>query len=426
MGQFEYQAIDHTGGRISGTLTAADRRSAVASLSEKGQFVTSIKSGSLKGESSPASSSRSQHFEAPSAKRLAVSASRSLSFGGGRILGKDVVALTAQLSAALQAGLPLMEGLQVIEKQTQKPALKSLINHLAQSVSVGSSLSEAMDEYPRVFSPLYRAMVRVGETGGILDQTMKQLAELLKRDEKVRSSIKTASIYPMIILAIGVISVIVIVTWILPTIMESLYESSGSLPLPTEILLGLSGFITSKGLFVLAGLVVPGVLFVRWKRTPEGVYAWDKFKLRVPIMGEVLRTIAVGRFTRTLGSLSHGGVTLLESLAVVRDTLDNEALAREVDTVAQKVKTGESLAEPLEESGLFPPLLVQIVSVGEHTGKLDELLLNAADTFDDEADAAITRFMTVLPSAFILILAVIVAFIIIATLLPILTMQLGA
>ena len=153
---------------------------------------------------------------------------------------------------------------------------------------------------------------------------------------------------------------------------------------------------------------------------------WDAFSLKIPILGPVLRTIAVGRFARTLGALTKGGVTILEALAVVRDTLGNEVLAREIDTVAEKVKRGDSLADPLEQSGYFPPLLIQIVAIGEQTGKLDELLLNAADTFDTEADAAISRFMAIFPAVLILLLAVVIGFIIAAALLPIVTMSIGA
>jgi type II secretory pathway component PulF len=173
-------------------------------------------------------------------------------------------------------------------------------------------------------------------------------------------------------------------------------------------------------------LIIAGLYYLtQWAKT-RGRIQWDTFKLRVPIVGSVLRTIAVGRFARTLGALTKGGVTILEALAVVRDTLGNELLGREIDVVADKVKRGESLAAPLGESGYFPPLLVQIVSIGEQTGRLDELLLNAADTFDTEADSAITRFMSIFPAVLILLLAVVVGFIIVATLLPILVMQLGA
>jgi type II secretory pathway component PulF len=183
-------------------------------------------------------------------------------------------------------------------------------------------------------------------------------------------------------------------------------------------------FTSIGGWIVLGGLAAGLYALRRWTKT-AGRAQWDGFKLKIPILGPVVQTIAVGRFARTLGALTKGGVTILEALAVVRDTLGNEVLAREIDTVAEKVKRGENLADPLEQSGRFPPLLIQIVAIGEQTGKLDELLLNAADTFDTDADAAINRFMAIFPAILILLLAVVIGFIIAAALLPIVTMSVG-
>ena len=183
-------------------------------------------------------------------------------------------------------------------------------------------------------------------------------------------------------------------------------------------------FTTPQGWVAMILIVAGFTYFKKWSRT-NGRLQWDSFKLKIPVLGNVLRTIAVGRFARTLGALTKGGVIILEALAVVRDTLGNELLGREIDIVAEKVKRGESLAEPLSASGYFPPLLVQITAIGEETGKLDEMLLNAAETFDSEADSALNKFMAIFPALLILMLAVIIGFIIIATLLPIVTMQLS-
>ena len=343
---------------------------------------------------------------------------------------KDLLAITTQLSTAVRAGLPLLGCLKLIGKQQHKPAAKALLENLVSSVSSGASLSEAMSEHERVFSPLYISMIRVGETGGILEQTSTQLAAMLDREEKIKTNMKNASAYPIFVLAIGLVSAVVIVTGILPKILATVDVGVAAMPLPTRILMGLSDFTRTlfthvAGWIVLATAVASLVALVRWTRT-AGRLSWDRFRLRIPILGSVLRTIAVGRFARTLGALTQGGVTILEALAVVRDTLGNEALGREIDEVAEKVKRGDSLAAPLEESGCFPPLLVQIVSVGEQTGTLDELLLNAAETFDNEADAAINRFMSIFPAVLILVLALVIGFIIAAALLPIVVMSLGA
>ena len=338
--------------------------------------------------------------------------------------------MTTQLSTALQAGLPLLNGLKLIHEQQHKAAMKEMLGELVNAVSSGQSLSEAMAKHEKIFSPLYLSMIRVGETGGILEQTTAQLAGILNRDEKIKTNMKNASAYPIFVLCIGLASVTIIITWILPTIIGTISESGALLPWPTRILLGISGF--TKALFtkvygwIILALIGAGVHYlIRWTRSSEGKIKWDTFKLRIPVLGSVLRTIAVGRFARTLGALTKGGVIILEALSVVRDTLGNELLGREIDIVAEKVKRGESLAEPLSESGYFPPLLVQIVSIGEQTGKLDELLLNAADTFDSEADSAINRFMAIFPALLILLLALVIGFIIAATLLPIIAMTVG-
>jgi len=338
--------------------------------------------------------------------------------------------MTTQLSTALQAGLPLLNGLELIRQQQHKMGMKEMLGELVQAVSSGQSLSEAMAKHPKIFSPLYLSMVRVGETGGILEKTTAQLAAILNRDEKIKANMKNASAYPIFVMCLGVVSVVIVLTSILPRIIRTIGAGTIALPLPTRILMALSNF--AQGLFatvfgwmVIASIVAGLYYLIRWTRS-QGRIKWDAFKLRVPILGSVLRTIAVGRFARTLGALTKGGVIILEALSVVRDTLGNELLGREIDAVAEKVKRGEPLAAPLGESGYFPPLLVQIVSIGEQTGRLDELLLNAAETFDTEADSAINRFMAIFPAVLILLLALVIGFIIAATLLPIVTMELSA
>lgn len=418
MGEFKYKAVDRGGGQIVGVIEAADRKSAVVALADKGHFVTEL----VERAGIPAA-------EEGRKSTLKLNLDRYLKFRSGRVSGKDLLAMTTQLGTALRAGLPMLNGLELIIEQQHKPGMKEMLADLVQAVSSGQSLSDAMAKHESIFSPLYISMIRVGETGGILDDTTSQLARILDRDEKIKTSMKNASAYPIFVLSIGLISVTIILGWILPNIIQTI-GSGVILPWPTRILMTLSGLVrvlfTKVYGWITIILIIAGLYYLtKWAKT-RGRVRWDTFKLRIPVLGSVLRTIAVGRFARTLGALTKGGVTILEALGVVRDTLGNELLGREIDAVADKVKRGESLAAPLGESGYFPPLLVQIVSIGEQTGRLDELLLNAADTFDTEADSAITRFMSIFPAILILLLAVIVGFIIVATLLPILVMQLGA
>jgi type II secretory pathway component PulF len=416
LGEFSYKAVDRGGTHVAGTVEAADRRSAVATLTGQGHFVTEL-------------IERARQQEKAADRKSLLDWSGTPRLGGERVASKDVLTMTTQLSTAIRAGLPLLNCLELIRKQQRKPATKHLFDALVKAVNSGQSLSEAMAQHERVFSPLYLSMIRVGETGGILESTSTQLAAILNREEKIRTNMKNASAYPIFVLGIGFVSAAVIVTWILPGIVSTM-DIGAAMPMPTRILLGVSDFLRSlftsvAGWVFLLGMVIGFVALRKWTKA-KGKLQWNAFKLRVPVLGTVLRTIAVGRFARTLGALTQGGVTILDALAVVRDTLGNELLAREIDEIAEKVKKGESLADPLEESGYFPPLLVQIVAIGEQTGKLDELLLNAADTFDTDADAAISRFMAIFPAALILILALVIGFIIAAALLPIVMMSLGA
>ena len=449
MSWFSYKAVDKGGGHVTGTIEASDRKSAVVALSGRGQFVIELSSFGDPAFAGASAEKALRRMEAEATgadggRKVGVGSrtalTRRLSLGAGspfsgvlrrmRISSKDILAITTQLSTALRAGLPLLNGLELIRDQQHKGGMREMLDEIVKAVRSGQSLSEAMGKYPKVFNPLYLSMIRVGETGGILEHTTTQLAAILARDEKVKSNIKNASAYPIFVLCLGLVSVTIVITWILPKILATITGGVAVLPWPTRILLGLSDFIkalftTFFGWIVLA-LIVAGLYYaVRWTRTTRGRIIMDTFKLKVPILGSVLRTIAVGRFARALGALTKGGVTILETLGVVRDTLGNELLGREIDSVAEKVKRGESLGGPLGESGYFPPLLVQIVSIGEQTGKLDELLLNAADTFDADADAAISRFMAIFPAILILLLALIIGFIIAATLLPIVVMELG-
>jgi len=415
LGRFKYKAVDKGGGHVTGSVEATDRKSAVVALADKGHFVTEL-------------IEKSRGSAVEDTEKTGLNLDKYVKFGSRKVSSKDILAMTKQLGTALRAGLPMLNGLALILEQQHKTGMKEMLGDVVQAVSSGQALSEAMAKHEDIFSPLYLSMIRVGETGGILDETTGQLAGILARDEKIKTSMKNASAYPIFVMGIGLISVTIIIGWILPSIIKTI-DVGVALPLPTRMLMGMSVFLRVLftkvyGWFAIVAIIVGFYKLTKWAKT-KGRVQWDTFKLRIPILGSVLRTIAVGRFARTLGALTEGGVTILEALDVVRDTLGNELLGREIDVVAEKVKRGEPLAEPLAESGLFPPLLVQITSIGEQTGKLDEMLLNAAETFDAEADSAINRFMSIFPALLILLLAIIVGFIIVATLLPILMMQLG-
>ena len=404
MPSFEYSALDANGQDLSGAIESPGRAQAIASLAEQKLYVTQIESRGKK--------------EAASASLAGIKRSR-------RVPLRLKVGMLRQLATALQAGLPLLSALQVVHSQAQNQSLRSLMGDLAERVQSGEALSQAMSEHSRNFSPLETSMVRVGETAGVLDQVMGYLSEFAEHDLDIREKIRSAATYPIFVLSLAVISVIVIVTTILPRVIASVTESVGEAvqPLPTQILMGVSDFLRSFGWLVLIGLGLGVWAFRAWLAKPEGRLAFDTFKLRIPVLGTAIRRIAVGRFARTLGTLSKSGIPILDALRVLRDTLGNEALAQKIDQAADGITQGQSVAEPLAQTGEFPPLLIQVIAMGEQTGKLDELLLQTADAYEKETSAAINRVMTILPAVFIVLLALLVGFILVAVLLPIVNMQ---
>jgi type II secretory pathway component PulF len=401
---FEYKAVDSGGKACKGVIEASDRKTAIGLLSQKGQFALELAVTHTEGRAA------AQKTDARQTRRI-------------RVSSKETLAISNQLTTALKAGLSVLDALQIIRDQQSKPAVIALLEDLIGQVNAGKPLSDAMASLPKIFGPLYVSMVRVGETGGILEQTMDQLVKLLGREEKIKSNIKNAAAYPLVVLSVGLISAVVMLTWVLPKIIATIGADPASLPAPTRILLGISSFLAVWGWLAAIILTAAVYVFVKWKDTPQGRLSWDTFKLKIPMVGTVLRTLAVGRFARTLGSLAKSGITILDGLAVVRDTLGNEALGAQIDEVCTEVRGGRPVAEPLGRSGLFDKLLVQIVAIGEQTGRLDELLLQAADSFDEQADEVLIRFASLLPTLLILMLAAVIGFIIAATLLPIMGMD---
>ncbi|MBN1845144.1 MAG: type II secretion system F family protein, partial [Sedimentisphaerales bacterium] len=341
-----------------------------------------------------------------------------------RLAEGDRAEFLRQFATALKAQLPLMTALQAVGQQNPHPTVKLLTRELSEMVKSGKSLSAAFTQYPRIFGRLHVAMVAAGESAGSLDDSMTQLANLTENDLEARRSIMTAALYPLFVLGLGLISLAIVITWILPKILQTLAADVPVLPWPTRAIMAFSDFLQTPTAWICLGALAVVVLgFFRWKYTPTGRYVWDNIKLHIPVLRTVQRKWAVSRFARTLSTLSRGGIHILDALQIVRNTLGNEVLAREVDKTIRRVRGGESLAQSLNQSGRFPPLLVQIVAVGEQTGQLADLLLQAAEAFDRDTQVAIKRFMSVFPATLIVILALIIGFIVAATLLPIVQIE---
>ncbi|MCJ7543093.1 MAG: type II secretion system F family protein [Phycisphaerae bacterium] len=401
MPHYRYNALDAVGSEVNGTVAADTRQGAIAALSGRAIYVVDLREAADK--------------EAPSGLRLA--------WPRRRITLRAKAAMLRQLATALKAGLPLLSALRVVEAQADTPAMRDLAADLAADVQGGQSLSGSMEAHARDFSHLEGSMVRVGETAGMLDQVMGYLSEFAEKDLDVRERIRSAATYPLFVLSLAAVSVVLVMTVILPRILSTVSETIGTLPAPTRVVMALSHFLVGYWWAVLLAIAGGGAAFRWWVSRPSGRFAFDRFLLRIPVVGTALRRVAVARFARTLGTLSKSGIGILESLRVLRDTLGNEALARQIDTVAAGITQGRSIAEPLRQTGQFPPLLIQVIAMGERTGRLDEMLLQTAEAYERETAAAIQRVMTVVPAVFIVLLALVVGFVLVAILLPIVNME---
>ena len=414
MPEFSYTALTQTGQRVSGEISAATRPAAVELLKAQGSFVVEIGDRGSTGRARSTAGSKSG------------AAGFSMPWFGRRVSGRQRAGMFRQLAVALDAGLNLAPALEVIRDQAESEAMRTLVSDLLEDVKSGTSLSAAMIDQGAAFSKMQASMVQAGETAGLLDEVMTSLASFAERDVELREKLRSAAIYPLMVMGLGVLSIVVILVFILPRIMETITTAASELPLPTRIVLGGSELLRSPGgILAVLAIIAAGVFAWRWSRTEVGLYRVDEWKLKLPLLGQAFRRVAVARFARTLGTLTAAGIQVVEAMAIVRNTLGNEAMARQVDLATEEIMRGRSITEPLKASGYFPGLLIQVIAMGEQTGKLDELLLRCADSYDKETEAALQRLMAVLPVLLIVCLAVFVAFILAAALLPIMTMDMG-
>lgn len=405
MNAFRYQAVELNGTPANGVIEAEDRKAALQQLGRRGLYPSNL-------EPCDASLPR----EASTAEPLRVA-------GGKRITRKDITAFTREMSALLGAAIPIPQALAGLGEEEENPALRSVILGLADSVRKGASFSAALDQHPRLFSTLYVSMVRVGEEAGQLPAVMADLASLLEHEDEVRSEVVTAVAYPIFVLGFGIVTVGVLLTVVLPRLSSMLQDMLPVLPLPTLILLRTSAFFHQHWHWLLAAAAgLAGGL--RWYvRTPRGADILDRTKLRLPLIGAVYHAAALGRFARTLGTLARSGVSLLPALKIVENTIGNRVLARQIARVAEETRGGDSLAGPLRKLNLFPRTVVQMIDVGEESGKLDEMLLKVADIEERQMRARTKTLISLLAPILILVVGALVGFMVIALLLPIFKMS---
>ncbi len=409
MPTFEYEAISATGAPRRGVLEAASRAEANRLLLQRGETATAIVASAAADRGIP---------------RAAPATSRRPRTGRPSMRKTEVAALVRELATALEAGLPLVTALRTIRRQAVGKGPEAVLDHLIDRVEAGESLHKAGLSYGPPFDDLILGMLRAADASGESSVVLHQLADLLERGIELRREVIGAVFYPLIVATLILSSAVILVTVLIPRLMEPLLAAGvKTLPLPTRILLNISDFLASWWLICIAIVVLSVMGWRFWIAAPENRLRWDAWKLRVPVLGRLLRDIAVARFTRTMGTLAAAGLPLLECLNITRDTLVNTAMMQAIDTVQSQVTEGKPLADPLEKSGLFPPLLVQVVNLGERSGRLETMLSHAATAFDRQVNVSIKLFTKAFPPLLIIIMAALGAFVLAAILLPLLELQ---
>ncbi|MEK7685365.1 MAG: type II secretion system F family protein [Verrucomicrobiota bacterium] len=426
MPKFNYVAMDSRGKETKGTLEVASQNEAIGRLKEMGYFPTKV----VEAEKARVKAGKSKAPEkAGEKKKGGFNLNFTIPGLGGKVKPKVLTAFTRQLATLVDAGLPLLRGLRVLEKQEKSPALKRILSDLATAIEGGSTFSEGLAQHPKVFNRLFVNMVKAGELGGVLEVVLNRLSEFMEKAQKIKGKVVAAMFYPAAVMTVAVTILTILMVFVVPkfkTIFADMLEGA-PLPVFTQFVLGISEIIAGHfvvALGTMAGLIIALKLFLR---TKFGRRLFDKFKLNFPLLGPVISKVAISRFTRTLGTLVSSGVPILQALTIVKETSGNIVVGEAVAAVHESVKEGETITAPLEASNVFPPMVISMVDVGEQTGALPEMLMKIADNYDDEVDNAVSAMTSLLEPIMIVFLAVVVGSIVIALFLPLITLidQLG-
>jgi type II secretion system protein F len=394
---FQYEATTRDGTIISGTIEVANERLAVDRIQEMGYFPLKLQK-KVEGESL--------------IQRLL------LMFEGG-VKEKDIMTFTYQLGVLLEAGFPLDRSLSILSGLAEKKKLKDLITDLISHVRSGKSFSEALARFPSVFPPFYVNMVKAGEAGGFLEETISRLVVYLENSESIKSDVRSALIYPTLLSFVGGTAIVILLTFVIPQFTKIFSDMGQALPLPTVILLAISNGMIEYWWLIL--LVVSGAVvgIRRYIRSENGRRRWDELKFRLPVFGKLFKETAVSRFSRTLGTLLKSGVPILNALQIVQGTLGSDRISQAIASVKESARRGKGISEPLANTDIFPPIAVHMITVGEETGKLDEMFMKIAERFDIEVRNTIKRMLALLEPALILFMGIVVGFIVISMLMAI-------
>jgi general secretion pathway protein F len=398
MAAYSYKAATMEGKFVEGTMEAPDSGTASLRLQEMGLLPIRV---------------------GVATQKTFFTRDLSWSWKRKRVRQKDLLVFTHELHTLVKSGIPLDRSLAVLGKLAESAALAEVIQNVLKAVKGGKSFSEALGQYPEVFPKVYVNMVRAGEVGGVLEEILGRLSVFLETSENLRSYVVGALIYPVLLSAVAVGSVTILTLFVVPRFAAVFHDMGVPLPLPMAILQGLSSFLTVYWWLLLTAVILIGVYLRRYRTSPEGRLKWDRWLLRLPLWGPVVRKVEVARFSRTLGTLLHSGVPLLQGMNIVREILSNQGIATTIEPIRNGIKKGEGIAQPMKQSGVFPPLAMHLIEVGEESGKLDSMLIQVAEVYDGEVRTAIKNLIAFFEPALILIMGLIIGTIVVSMLLAI-------
>lgn len=343
--------------------------------------------------------------------------------GGQRVTDKDKVVFTRQFATMFTAGIPIVQGLDILAKQIDNKSLGAIIGQIKNDVETGITLADAMKKHPKIFDDLYVNLVAAGEAGGVLDGVLQRLAVYIEKSMKLKKKVKGAMIYPAIVISVAVLVIAIIMIFVIPIFAKMFGEMGAALPLPTRIVIAISNFLGGIGGVLLFAGIIGTIFGIRqYRKTEKGRKNTDRIMLKLPVMGDLLKKVAVARFTRTLGTLLNSGVPILDALEICARSSGNKIIEEVVFGVKSEVASGKTVAEPLSKAEVFPPMVVQMINVGESTGALDQMLVKIADFYDDEVDNAVANLTTMLEPMLMVFLGTTIGFIVVALYLPIFKM----
>ncbi len=413
MPTFTYVARDQNGKMQEGTTDAENAQILARRLRERGLWVQTIQPAGAarvetKGKAPAAQAAGVKAPPKPKGKRI------------GKVKAKDLTMFCRQFATMINAGVTMVRCLAVLEQQTASPNLKKIVREVQYSVEGGETLTRSLSRFPKVFSNLFLGLVRAGEVGGVLDETLDRLATFLEEDLKLKRKVKSAMTYPVIVMSFAILIVVGLVTFIVPKFIALFKDFDVPMPAATQLLINISNFMTNPvNDLILIGTIVVGVIGInRFRATKTGRKYWDKMMLKLPVFGALNHRIALARFARTMSTLMTSGVPILQALETVAAAIDNAVVEEAILDARTSVREGQRLGEPLEKSKLFPPMVIQMISIGEETGSLDSMLAKVADFYEAEVDALIESLTSALEPVLIVFLGGVVGFVVVAMFLP--------